>query len=54
MDRAVEWGLDGLHATNVDLEPLTPEHPAKVKADAKAGNLHLELNALATPPVTRA
>lgn len=44
MDRAVEWGLDGLHMTNVDLEPLTPEHLAKVKADAKARGLYLELN----------
>ena len=44
MDRAVEWGLDGLHVTNVDLEALTPEHLAKVKADAKARNLYLELN----------
>lgn len=45
MDRAVEWGLDGLHMTNVDLEPMTPEHLAKIKEEAKAHGLYLELNA---------
>ncbi len=44
MDRAVEWGLDGLHVTNVDLELLTPEHLAEVKAEAKKRGLYLELN----------
>jgi sugar phosphate isomerase/epimerase len=44
MDRAVEWGLDGLHVTNVDLGPITLEHLAKVKAEAKARDLYLELN----------
>ncbi|MDR2301039.1 MAG: sugar phosphate isomerase/epimerase [Deltaproteobacteria bacterium] len=44
MDRAAEWGLDGLHVTKVDLEPLTPEFLAKVKAEAKAHDLYLELN----------
>lgn len=44
MDRAVEWGLDGLHCTNVDLEPMTPEHLAEIKEGAKKRGLYLELN----------
>lgn len=50
MDRAVEWGLDGLHVTNVDLEPMTPENLAKIKAEAKAHGLYLELNASFNAP----
>ena len=44
MDLAVEWGLDGLHITNVDLESLDPAHLAKVKAAAQAHDLYLEYN----------
>jgi sugar phosphate isomerase/epimerase len=44
MDRAVEWGLDGLHLTKVDLEPLDDGHLARVRDEAKARNLYLELN----------
>ncbi len=44
MDLAVEWGLDGLHITNVDLESLDPAHLAKVKAAAEAHDLYLEHN----------
>lgn len=44
MDLAVEWGLDGLHITNVDLESLDPTHLAKVKAAAEAHDLYLEYN----------
>jgi len=50
MDRAVEWGLDGLHVTNVDLEPMTPENLAKIKEAAKAHDLYLELNASFNAP----
>jgi sugar phosphate isomerase/epimerase len=44
MDLAVEWGLDGLHVTNVDLETLSPSHLARVKAAAKDHGLYLEYN----------
>ena len=44
MDLAVEWGLDGLHITNVDLETLDPAHLAEVKAAAEAHGLYLEYN----------
>lgn len=44
MDNAVEWGLDGLHITNVDLETLDPEHLAEVKTAAEAHGLYLEYN----------
>lgn len=44
MDRAVEWGLDGLHVTNVDLDPLSPEHLEKVRIEAEKRGLYLELN----------
>ena len=44
MDNAVEWGLDGLHITNVDLETLDPEHLEEVKAAAEAHGLYLEYN----------
>lgn len=44
MDLAVEWGLDGLHVTNVDLVTLDPKHLAEVKAAAEAHGLYLEYN----------
>jgi len=44
MDMAVEWGLDGLHITNVDLESLAPARLAEVKAAAEAHGLYLEYN----------
>ena len=44
MDNAVEWGLDGLHITNVDLETLAPAHLAEVKNAAEAHGLYLEYN----------
>lgn len=44
MELAVEWGLDGLHITNVDLESREPERLDKVNAAAKANNLYLEYN----------
>ena len=44
MDLAVEWGLDGLHITNVDLESLDPAHLTDVKAAAKEHGLYLEYN----------
>lgn len=50
MDRAVEWGLDGLHCTNVDLEPLTPENLAKIKKAAEDHGLYMELNASFNAP----
>lgn len=50
MDRAVEWKLDGLHVTNVDLEPLTPENLLKIRDAAKAHGLYLELNASFNAP----
>ena len=44
MDLAVEWGLDGLHITNVDLESLDSENLAKVKTAAEERDLYLEYN----------
>lgn len=44
MDLAVEWQLDGLHITNVDLESLDQKHLAAVKASAEAHELYLEYN----------
>ncbi|MCG8483583.1 MAG: sugar phosphate isomerase/epimerase [Clostridia bacterium] len=44
MDLAVEWELDGLHITNVDLESLDPARLAEVKAAAEAHDLYLEYN----------
>ncbi len=44
MDKAVEWGLDGLHITNVDLISLDPENLAKVKKMAEDHDLYLEYN----------
>lgn len=44
MDLAVEWELDGLHVTNVDLERRDPERLAEVKAAAEERGLYLEYN----------
>jgi sugar phosphate isomerase/epimerase len=45
MDLSVEWGLDGLHITNVDLDgDLSQKHLAEVKATAEAHGLYLEYN----------
>ena len=45
MDKAVEWGLDGLHIYKADLDEVTPEYLAEVKKRAEERNLFLELNA---------
>ncbi|SDP38880.1 sugar phosphate isomerase/epimerase family protein [Desulforhopalus singaporensis] len=44
MELAAEWGLDGLHVTNVDLESRDPKRLAEVKAAAKGHDLYLEYN----------
>jgi sugar phosphate isomerase/epimerase len=44
MDLAVEWKLDGLHITNVDLETLETARLSEVKTAAKAHSLYLEYN----------
>lgn len=44
MDLAVEWGLDGLHITLIDVEDKSPEHLEKIKQAAIAHDLYLELN----------
>lgn len=44
MDLAVEWGLDGLHVTNVDLESCDPAHLAEIKSAAESHGLYLEYN----------
>ena len=44
MDKAVEWGLDGLHVTAVDLGSKDPEHLAKIKKAAEEHNLYMEYN----------
>lgn len=44
MDYAVEWGLDGLHLTNVDLGSLDDENLANVKKMAEDRDLFLEYN----------
>ncbi len=51
MDNAVEWGLDGLHITNVDLETLDPEHLAEVKAAAEDMDYTWSTIAPSMPPV---
>ncbi|WP_220182073.1 sugar phosphate isomerase/epimerase family protein [Bacillus taeanensis] len=45
MDYAVEWGLDGLQITKVDLQNTEPAHLAKIKAAAEERDLFLEFNA---------
>lgn len=45
MDLAVDWGLDVLHITLVDLDnDVSPAHLADVKAAARGHGLDLELN----------
>jgi sugar phosphate isomerase/epimerase len=44
MDKAVEWGLDGLHITGCDLETKDDARLAEVKAAAASRNLYLEYN----------
>jgi len=44
MDLAVEWGLDGLHITNVDLKSLELDQLSKVKKAAEDHNLYIEYN----------
>lgn len=50
MDLAVEWGLDGLHITLIDVEDKSPEHLAEIKAAAEAHGLYLELNIFLNHP----
>jgi sugar phosphate isomerase/epimerase len=45
MDKAVEWELDGLQITKVDLGNTDPSWLAEVKAAAAEGDLFLEFNA---------
>ena len=44
MDRAVEWGLDGLHITGCDLESKDDQRLAEVKNAAADHGLYLEYN----------
>ena len=44
MDKAVEWGLDGLHITGCDLETKDAARLAEVNEAAKAHGLYLEYN----------
>ena len=44
MDRAVEWGLDGLHITGCDLETKDDGRLAEVKKAAADRGLYLEYN----------
>ncbi|SDP83507.1 sugar phosphate isomerase/epimerase family protein [Desulforhopalus singaporensis] len=44
MDKAVEWELDGLHITKVDLVTIDDENLSKVKKDAEDRGLFLEFN----------
>ena len=44
MDRAVEWGLDGLHITGCDLETKDDQRLQEVKEAAEARGLYLEYN----------
>jgi sugar phosphate isomerase/epimerase len=44
MDKAVEWGLDGLHITGCDLETKDDARLEAVKAAAASRNLYLEYN----------
>lgn len=44
MDKAVEWGLDGIHLTAVDLVSKDPERLAAVKKNAEEHGLYLEYN----------
>jgi sugar phosphate isomerase/epimerase len=44
MDKAVEWGLDGLHITGCDLETKDDTRLEEVKEAAASRNLYLEYN----------
>ena len=44
MDKAVEWGLDGLHITGCDLETKDDDRLQEVNQAAKAHGLYLEYN----------
>lgn len=44
MDYAVEWGLDGLHVTNVDLVNKDPKRLAAIKKGAEDHGLYMEYN----------
>jgi 3-oxoisoapionate decarboxylase len=44
MDKAVEWGLDGLHITGCDLETKDDRRLEEVKEAAASRNLYLEYN----------
>jgi 3-oxoisoapionate decarboxylase len=51
MDLAVEWGLDVLHITLVDLDnDVSAEHLAEVKTAARSRGLDLELNVSINAP----
>lgn len=44
MDRAVDWGLDGLHLTGADLESKDDERLEEVREAAEERGLYLEYN----------
>jgi sugar phosphate isomerase/epimerase len=44
MDKAVEWGLDGLHVTGCDLETKDDARLAEVRTEAEKRGLYLEYN----------
>ncbi len=44
MDKAVEWGLDGLHITGCDLESKDDKRLKEVREAAEEHNLYLEYN----------
>ena len=44
MDLAVEEGIEVLHITLVDLDDMSPEHLASIKAGAEERGIDLELN----------
>lgn len=44
MDKAVEWGLDGLHITGCDLESKSNHRLKEVRAAAEEHGLYLEYN----------
>jgi len=44
MDKAVEWGLDGLHITGCDLETKDSIRLQKIRNEAEARDLYLEYN----------
>lgn len=50
MDLAVEWGLDGLHITLIDVEDTSPAHLEKIREAAAAHGLYLELNVFLNHP----